>query len=115
MSEWKPVKDYEGIYEVSNDGQVRSLDRTDCAGRSLKGKILTGMNHSLGYHTVKLARDGSYKVAYVHRLVAQAFLGDSDLQVDHINGDKRDNRVENLEWVTHSENAFRYWGMKKAA
>ena len=108
MTEWKPVKDYEG-YEVSNDGQVRSLDRIDSAGRKLKGKILSATPSSSGYLMVYPSKNGKNHAMTVHKLVAQAFHGLSDLWVNHKNGVKTDNRAENLEWLTPGDNLKHAW------
>ena len=107
MIEWKPVKDYEG-YEVSSEGQVRSLDRIDSAGRKLKGKILSATPSSNGYLMVYPSKDGKNHAKTVHSLVAEAFhCGDG--WVNHINGDKTDNRAENLEWGTPGDNNKHAW------
>lgn len=109
---WRSVAGYESLYEVSNMGRVRSLDtvQTRSNGRCIcdfriKGKILkpfrTGKNG--GYDTVQLSGRENRKV---HRLVAEAFL-ENPLglpEVNHKDGDKRNNSVENLEWVTGQEN-----------
>ena len=102
MIEWKPVKDYEGIYEVSNQGDVRRIK----GGKGTRlGTCLKGKTGSTGYTEVNLCRSPKdHKMKLVHRLVAEAFLGASDLQVNHKNFDKTDNRLSNLEWVTQSEN-----------
>ena len=102
MTEWKPVKDYEGYYEVSSEGQVRRIK----GGKGTRlGTCLKPKTSSNGYLEVCLARGPKdHKMKRVHRLVAEAFLGDSDLHVNHKNFDKTDNRLSNLEWVTRSEN-----------
>ena len=94
---WKDVEGYEGLYQVSNLGRVRSL----YTNRQLK-KIST----STGYHAVGLYKDGRSKRCSVHRLVAQAFLPNPERKatVNHKNGDKHDNCADNLEWATHEEN-----------
>ena len=89
MEKWKPIENYEG-YEVSSYGRVRS------------SRILSQYTGSWGYCVVNLKGD----VKLVHRLVAEAFLPNPDekRQVNHINGDKLDNLLENLEWATPSQN-----------
>jgi hypothetical protein len=98
---WKPVKDYEGYYEVSDQGEVRRVKAGKGArlGQRLKPKTLRN-----GYLEVCLAKDTVKTMKLVHRLVAEAFLGESELHVNHKNLDKTDNRLSNLEWVTRSEN-----------
>ena len=96
MIEWKPVKDYEGIYEVSSDGQVRNAKTGDLRTEQI--------NPVSGYRQLRLYKQDGGKNFTVHRLVASTFLGDSELQVNHISGDKSDNSVSNLEWVTPSQN-----------
>jgi len=104
---WKDVKGFEGKYQVSSIGRVRSLDRitTDHLGRSYftKGRIMK-LILIKGYHYVGLSERVT-KNFQVHRLVAFAFLGidQSRTTVNHINGIKNDNRVENLEWANYSE------------
>lgn len=114
--EWRPVLRYEGIYEVSNLGHVRSLDRWVRRGNQpvtfLQGTIMKPMNSkaSHGYNTLTLsAATNGYKRfnAKIYRLVAEAFLGPRPSPihvVNHKNGDKTDDRADNLEWVTQSSN-----------
>lgn len=93
---WRPVIDYEGLYEVSNYGEVR---RTD-------GTMMQGNINSYGYRVVRLTKSGRPKDKKVHRLVALAFIptiSGKDF-VNHKDGDKLNNYVENLEWVTRGEN-----------
>lgn len=106
---WKPVKDYEGLYEVSNLGRVRTLDKevNDRWGtRILKGKILNYQPNPLGYISITLNKNKKGKLGLVHRLVAESFIPNPDNkeQVNHINGIKHDNRLVNLEWCTRIEN-----------
>lgn len=101
---WKPIVGYDG-YEISNLGRVRSIERVVSFGwskRTIKPKILKPKDNGNGYKIVGLKR----KYSYIHRLVAEHFLPNPEnkSEVDHINGDKTDNRVENLRWVTHKEN-----------
>ena len=105
---WKPVVGYEDYCEVSNQGKIRSL------GRYVKGRwgsihFRKGIERKQcyypnGYLFVALSVGGKMKQLSTHRIVAAAFLGESDLEVNHKNGHKDDNRVENLEYVTRREN-----------
>ena len=100
---WKPIKDYEGLYEVSNLGRVKSLNYRGTG----KEKILKNIENSKGYFQVGLVKFGKQKVFKVHRLVAEAFIPNPENKpcIDHINTVKSDNRVENLRWVTYKENS----------
>jgi len=114
---WKPIVGWGDCYEVSNLGRVRSLTRvitySNGRKRKHKGQILRGAPDTGGYLQVPLKKNGNGGPLAVHRLVARAFLGDppDGLELDHINGDKSDNRVENLEYVTHSENQMRAYAL----
>ncbi|ATN93890.1 HNH endonuclease [Lactobacillus phage LJ] len=102
---WKDIEGFEGLYQVSNMGRVRSLDREDALGRRLKGKVLAG-RPSKGYLGVALYRDGHAKGYPVHRLIAKAFLDNpSNLpEVNHKDENKANNAVSNLEWCTSRYN-----------
>lgn len=109
-SHWRPVAGYEGSYEVSAAGEVLSL-RT--------GAVLTPQAHPMGYLSVGLRVVGSVRkhTRLIHRLVAEAFIPNPEQKptVNHRDGDKRNNGVENLEWATHSENhahAYRELGRR---
>ncbi|MPS58896.1 MAG: hypothetical protein E2594_17260 [Pseudomonas sp.] len=108
IEQWLPVLGYEGLYEVSNQGRVRSLDRVvvDKNGartRRMKGRVLNNICVNTGYHHISLHRNNK-RIArrQVQRLVAEAFLGppsDPGMYVDRRNGIRTDNRVQNLRWV----------------
>lgn len=112
IEEFRDIKGYEGIYQVSNLGNVRSLDRyvghpqKGERGRFCKGITLKLLSDKDGYHKVNLKKKQKGNNQIVHRLVANAFIENpqNKPQVNHINGLKNDNRLENLEWVTLSEN-----------
>ncbi len=99
--EWRPIPEYEGLYEVSSDGQVRSLQRN-----TTMGKILAQQLNNSGYLRVNLTRDGRSKYRYVHHLAAYTFIGPrpKGMDVNHKNGLKTDNRAENLEYLSRREN-----------
>lgn len=113
--EWRPVLDWEGFYEVSNLGKIRSLDRWIINKREngvqskylQRGRLLKIGIYRNGYQYVRLSFNGAAKARLVHRIVALAFLGNPTAPANHVNhknGNKSDNRPENLEWVTPSEN-----------
>lgn len=103
---WVPVMGYEGLYEVSDLGRIRSVDRVvnEKHPYMRKGVVLRPVIKRNGYQHVLLYRLGKRKDALVHRVVMESFVGPSDLQVNHINEEKTDNRLVNLEYVTASEN-----------
>lgn len=108
--EWRPVLGYEGAYEVSSMGRVRSVDRLinhNYGGKRKKpGRVLRLRKNGNGYMRITLYVDGKERSHVVHRLVCEAFIGKrpDGKEVNHINGVRDDNRAENLEWVTKSEN-----------
>ena len=109
MEEFRDIKGYEGLYQISNLGRVKSLARLDSAGHNLKGRILKPANGNKGYAYVVLSKDSSKKTISVHRLVAIAFLehkpnGYKGLYVNHIDFDRTNNNVTNLEIITAREN-----------
>lgn len=99
MKIWKDIPGYEGKYQVSNQGDVRSLNYLHTG----QTKILSPDQIRTGYMRVTLYDDAKKK-RLVHRLVMLAFVGYQDLVVNHQNGNKSDNRLENLEYSTLSEN-----------
>jgi hypothetical protein len=118
MEIWKPIPGFEDIYEVSSLGRVKSVDRFDPAGRRQIGQLRTvQMNKWHEYYAINLRKDRKTHSKKVHHLVAFAFLGMPPMpiypgegpykgfcEVNHKNGDKRDNRPENLEYCTRKEN-----------
>jgi hypothetical protein len=104
---WLPVVGWEGFYEVSDHGHVRSIDRTVCDGKRLRGRLLAPRDNGRGYPCVTLSRNNARKIVCVHRLVAQAFLPDSHFDgadVCHNDGSRTNNHVSNLRWGTRSDN-----------
>ena len=104
--EWRDVVGYEGRYQVSSMGRVKSLERKDCLGRTIKERILKPSPTKYGYLVVSLYAGGKTKNVTVHRLVCEAFHENPDNkpQINHLNEDKTDNRACNLEWCTCKQN-----------
>jgi hypothetical protein len=96
---WKDIVGYENLYQISNYGRIKSL-------LWKVEKFLALINHTNGYKQVNLSKDGNIKKGYVHRLVAEAFIPNPENkpEINHIDGDKSNNNVSNLEWVTRKEN-----------
>lgn len=112
--EWRGVVGYENLYVVSNFGEIKSLDRKKWNGKgfqSIKGKILKQRNDTRGYPFVNLSKNGKIKSTRVHRVVAKAFLsakeGRNGLRrevVDHIDNNKENNLLSNLQIISQREN-----------
>lgn len=103
---WKDIPNYEGIYQASNLGRIKSLERIDVRGHRVKEKILKPSRDRYGYYQVVLCKNSKLKAYRVHRLVWSAFNGQipENMQVNHINEIKSDNRLENLNLMTCKEN-----------
>lgn len=109
MEIWKDIKGYEGLYQVSNLGNVKSLNRNKIYKDTfikINERLLKPSTNKGGYKQVVLYKNDSKKTFKVHRLVALVFLDNSNqyLEVNHKNGIKHDNYVNNLEWCNHSQN-----------
>jgi len=106
---WKKIKGYEEYYEVSNLGRIRSLDRLRWNGRGYQkqlGAIKRQTVNNMGYYVVGLSKDGKNTLFLVHRIIAEAFIPNpKNLPlVNHIDGNKLNITLENLEWSTHAKN-----------
>ena len=122
--QWKAIKGYEGIYEVSNLGRVRSLDRVtemkNGKSRPTKGQIITITKDNYGYCKVHLSKDDRKTMIRVHRLVAEAFIEkpldiDGEWYVNRVDKDLDNNKVDNLYWEKDSvslSNAGKIGGKK---
>ena len=105
FEQWLPIENYED-YQVSNFGNVKSLERIDSLGRTVKERILKQTTSKNGYQLVGLYKDGNEKKFQVHRLVANAFIQNFNNlpQVNHIDECKSNNHVDNLEWCDRKYN-----------
>ena len=107
---WRDIKGYEGLYQVSNFGKVKSLNksiiRNNGRKQTFKEKTLKEGLSGNGYYSVSLTKNGKGKTFNIHKLVAIAFIENknNDKCVNHIDGNKLNNTVGNLEWVTSQEN-----------
>jgi len=107
---WKPIKNYEGLYEISNHGIIKSLEHININSLGVKSifktKILNPPPNNKGYLVVQLMKSGKRKTFSIHRLVAFTFIlnPQNKPEVNHKDGIKTNNKVNNLEWSTKSEN-----------
>ena len=123
MEEWRDIKGYEGMYQISSQGRVRSLEhyvkqknRWGQTVERIQKSCIHKQNISKhGYIRNSLHKDGTAKIYFVHRLVYEAFIGEipEGMQVNHINEIKTDNRVENLNLMTPKENTNWGTGIKR--
>ena len=106
MEIWKDIEGYEGLYQVSNKGRIKSLNRIDSRGRKVNEKILSSKPNNKGYLRVHLYKNGKRKPFSVHRLVAIAFIPNPNnlLEVNHKDENKENNTVDNLEWCNRKYN-----------
>ena len=110
---WKDIKNYEGIYQVSNLGRIKALERVWYSGRNKSCRkerpehiMRYRVGVGTGYCLIKLTKDGKEQHCLIHRLVAEAFIPNPNNlpEVNHKDGNKENNRIDNLEWVTSREN-----------
>ena len=112
---WRPIKEYEGRYEVSNFGRIKSVERIIVypSGKKQphKEKIMSiiprkALRGRTSYYCIRLCKSGKYKGFLVHRLVAEAFIPNPENkpEINHIDGNGLNNQINNLEWATSSEN-----------
>lgn len=103
MSIWKKIKGYEDLYEVSTLGEIKSFHNGN------EKAIKCTIHKQNGYCYFQLAKDGKKKTMRLHKVVLSTFLGHKNEIINHKNGDKTDNRLNNLEYVTNRENSCHYW------
>lgn len=120
VEEWRDVVGFEGLYQVSSSGRVKSLSKPTYNGKGWylsKEKILKPNILAKGYLQVDLKKNFQRNLLQVHRIVAMTFIPNPNgyPQINHINGNKQDNRVENLEWCNNSHNQLHAWrtGLQK--
>lgn len=109
MEIWKQIKGYEIIYKISNNGTVERVGGSVTRLNHflyVPAKVMLPKDNGKGYLRIKLTKNGKEKRVMLHRLIAESFIPNPENkpQVNHINGIKTDNKIENLEWVTHLEN-----------
>ena len=119
MEIWKDIKGHEGVYQVSNLGRIKQLKKMTYnqwgKGYILKERIMSSTLSKKGYLKIGLRKDGKRITLYVHRIVITAFIPNPEnkITVNHKDGIKTNNNLDNLEWNTHSENNFHYHAMRR--
>lgn len=109
MEIWKDIKNYEGLYQVSNFGNVKRISSFRGVNKQyLNDYYLKPLDNGKGYYRIKLTKNNSSKRIMLHRIIAEAFISNELNKpfINHINGNKKDNSIENLEWCTQSENCL---------
>lgn len=110
---WQPIKNYEGLYEISQSGEVRSLDRIVLKGKyqvpsKISGCVLKPSKNKAGYLSVNLSKEGIIKSFDVHYLMAETFMNHKrsglEIVIDHIDNNKNNNRLSNLQLISHRYN-----------
>ena len=104
--EWRPVVGYKGMYEVSDGGMVRSLDRIDSSGHRIRGKLLKQSVGKSGRGYTTLCKNGVAKRIFTHKIVLSSFIGSCPpgYQCRHLDGDHKNNCLKNIRWGTAKEN-----------
>jgi len=115
---WKDIPEHEGLYQVSSLGRVKSLERYAIMPRGrerlIKERYLSACDDGGGYLQLNLSKNGKSKISKVHKLVSRSFLGEPNgLVVNHIDGDRRNNIIENIEYVSVRENTTHGKNTKK--
>lgn len=112
---WKDITGYEGMYHISDHGRVRSLQRIDPRGRKCGGELRALDIHYKGHIMLRLFKSGDHKKFFVHRLVAKAFIPNPENLplVNHIDSNKQNNHISNLEWCTEKYNTQHYYQAKR--
>lgn len=121
MEVWKDVKNYEGLYQVSNFGNVKRISSFRGVNKQyLNDYYLKPLDNGKGYYRIKLSKNSFSKRVMLHRIIAEAFIYNTNNNkvINHINGNKKDNSIENLEWCTQSYNCLQSvkmgtWGALK--
>lgn len=108
MEIWRDIEGYEGKYQISNYGRIKSKKRLDTKNRPIKERILKTSQKYYGYQTVGLTINGKTKYYYVHRLVAEAFIPNPNNynEINHKDENATNNFVGNLEWCNHHYNCL---------
>jgi len=110
MEIWKEIDGYKGLYKINNMGDIITLPREMRKGKAMfmsKEKTMKQSNNTMGYKVVNLTKNGKHKIERVHRLMASNFLGKATKDkpiVNHKDGNKKNNNIENLEWCNNSKN-----------
>lgn len=121
MEIWKDVIGYEQIYQVSNLGRVKRVGKNHLCNLKYQGEYyLTAYDNGKGYLRIKLSNNGNSRRVMLHRIIAEAFIENPNNYpcVNHINANKKDNSILNLEWCTQSQNCLHavslgIWGASK--
>jgi hypothetical protein len=109
MEIWKDVIGYEGIYKVSSLGRIKRISKNHLCNLRYQGEYyLKPLDNGKGYLRMKLSNNGTSKRVMLHRIIAEAFITNPENKkvINHINCNKKDNRIENLEWCSQSENVL---------